>query len=118
MKLVLSIRYAIPPCLILPPHPRPMTHPMGINVIGQIQVVHRNLLFQVKIGNSFNIRSIGMFFSFLEHFSQVLLNYFKQLHGEQIFSEMIFRMSVKGILKITIEDILQKDLKFAEQEIK
>ena len=54
----------------------------------------------------------------VEHFSQVLLNYFKQLHGEQRFSEMIFRMSLRGISKITIEEILYKDFNLFEQEIK
>ncbi len=50
--------------------------------------------------------------------SQVLLNYFKQLHGEQSFSEILFRMPLIVDSKININDILQSDMIIFDNDIK
>lgn len=54
----------------------------------------------------------------LEHMSQVLLNYFKQLHGEQSFSEIIFRMPLIIDSKIQLNDIFQKDIPIFDNNLK
>jgi len=57
-------------------------------------------------------------FLFVEHFSQILLSYFKQIHGEQYFTEIIFQiLSIKNSKPTTtLDDILQKDIIQFEQE--
>ena len=42
--------------------------------------------------------------------SQLLLTYFKQLHGEQSFSDIFFRMPLLTDAKLNLNDILQKDI--------
>jgi len=50
--------------------------------------------------------------------SQLLLTYFKQLHGEQSFSEIIFRLPLIIDSKININDILQKDILIFDNDLK
>lgn len=50
--------------------------------------------------------------------SQLLLNYFKQLHGEQSFSEIVFRMPLITDSKININDIFQKDIQISDNNLK
>ncbi|UJR08441.1 hypothetical protein I4U23_012711 [Adineta vaga] len=47
--------------------------------------------------------------TFPKHLSQLLLTCFKQLHGEQSFSEILFRMPLLTDVKLQLNDILQKD---------
>ena len=44
----------------------------------------------------------------LEHLSQVLLSYFKQLHGEQPFSEVLFRLPLFTEASLSIKDLLRR----------
>ena len=46
--------------------------------------------------------------------SQLLLTYFKQLHGEQSFSDIFFRMPLLIDSKIQLNDIFQKDINMSE----
>ncbi|CAF3538830.1 unnamed protein product [Rotaria sp. Silwood1] len=48
--------------------------------------------------------------TFPKHMSQILLNDFKQLHGEQYFSEILFHMSIMTDSKININNILHNDI--------
>lgn len=50
--------------------------------------------------------------------SQLLLTYFKQLHGEQSFSEIFFRMPLITDSKINLNDILQKDFIISDHDMK
>ncbi|CAF3628387.1 unnamed protein product [Adineta steineri] len=52
--------------------------------------------------------------TFSKHMSQVLLTYFKQLHGEQSFSEIFFHMPLLNDTNIHINDILHKDINIIE----
>lgn len=46
--------------------------------------------------------------------SQLLLTYFKQLHGEQSFGDIFFRMPLLTDSKIHLNDILQNDINISE----
>ena len=81
---------------------------MEINAKDQIQrELQRNKHFQV--GFETLIVSDSEYFVFLEHMSQLLLTYFKQLHGQQSFSEILFRIPLLNDGKLHLHDILQKD---------
>ncbi len=62
-------------------------------------------MYLIKYGG---IQRVKLFI--LEHMSQLLLTYFKQLHGEQSFSEIFFLMPLLTDSKINLNDILQKDI--------
>jgi hypothetical protein len=48
--------------------------------------------------------------------SQLLSTYFKQLHGEQSFSDIFFRMPLLTDSKINLNDILQKDIVISDND--
>ena len=57
-----------------------------------------------------------MYIFVLEYMSQILLNDFKQLHGENYFNEMLFQMPLLTHAKINISDILQKDVIISDDD--